>query len=223
MVRHQIEFAGSTAANSVCFVLAYEVSAHRYYSMHVKEVKDSLVGKPTVSQRAAQQFPVPNLWSPTSAVYEKTLPSDGMAGVSFLFNPFPSPPPKALRGLKDPAASCCVQLTSHRPINSDVFPSCPSTAIRAHLQDQGAHVLRRVRTSRAPLHGDKGAPASWRDLRSSNPSRRSQTPASRACRNRVCLGTLDLPQCRVVLALTQDRGDCPSVSNRPLPWVPSYL
>lgn len=89
-------------------------------------------------------------------------------------------------------------------------------AIRARLQDQGAHVLGRMRTSRAPVHEDKGSPAKWRDLRSSNPSRRSQAPAGLAFRNRVCLGTLVLPQCRVVLALTQDRGDCPSVSNRPL-------
>lgn len=46
MVRHQIEFAGSTAANGVCFVLAYEVSAHHYHFTHVKEVKDSLTGEP---------------------------------------------------------------------------------------------------------------------------------------------------------------------------------
>lgn len=57
MVRHQIEFAGSTAANGVCFVLAYEVSAHHYYSMHIKEVKDSLAGKPDGEPASSSTIP----------------------------------------------------------------------------------------------------------------------------------------------------------------------
>lgn len=52
----RLNLLGRRQANGVCFVLAYEVSAPRYYSTHVEEVQEYLTGKPDGEPAAAQQF-----------------------------------------------------------------------------------------------------------------------------------------------------------------------
>lgn len=179
-----------------------------------------------MSQPSAQQFsyptPAPRIHLRKEAAKETC---HGTACQGFHSSSTPSLSPQA------PAVLGC-----KRTLLPDVVPRWPL-------------IGRSTRTISCPVHRDKSSPARSRSTRpgedagesstsprglgnpshgggifaAPNPSRRSRAPANRACRNRVCLGTLGILQCRVVLALTQDRGDCPSVSNRPLPWGPFYL